>query len=142
MKNTLVIILLFVFCQSICHAQGERKRKFYDKGTVLRSPAGFYDDETYVASTNPNDNLLIGVATGNHNPRKKSDFVCTGGVSEVKYNYENGSIQEGDLVTSSSTTGEAMKATQSGIILGIALENTDSPSGLVKVRVLIQYVKL
>jgi len=34
-----------------------------------------------------------------------------------------------------------MKATQSGMIIGIALEDANPSNGLVKIRILIQYVK-
>ena len=140
MRRTLVVIVFFVFCQNIGYSQAERHRKLFDKGTILSSPVGLFDDVTYDITLEPYDNFIVGVATGASNPKAVDEFVGTEGVLEVKYNYENGSISKGDLVTSSSQAGVAMKATQSGIILGVALESTNSPSGLVEVRVLIQYI--
>jgi len=67
--------------------------------------------------------------------------IISEGVAYVKYNSENGQIKKGDLITTSSTAGEGMKATQSGMVIGIALEDASGTSGLIKIRVLIQYVK-
>ena len=47
----------------------------------------------------------------------------------VKVNNENGQIEVGDYVTSSSTAGQAMKATEEGRVIGIALENLSGESG-------------
>jgi hypothetical protein len=71
----------------------------------------------------------------------KKSPVMQEGVCDVKFNSENGAIKKGDVLTSSSAPGVAMKATKSGMIIGVALEDAASTSGLVKIRVLIQYVK-
>ena len=42
---------------------------------------------------------------------------------------ENGMINQGDYLTSSSTPGTAMKATKWGRVIGIALEPFDSNQG-------------
>jgi len=73
---------------------------------------------------------------------KKTHTVAKSGIAEVLYSSENGTINKGDLITSSSETGVAMKATKSGMILGIALEDTNAENGLVKIRILIQYVSI
>lgn len=71
----------------------------------------------------------------------RNNILLNEGVADVKYNSENGLIKAGDPVTSSSTSGEAMKATESGIIIGIALEDAQAQQGLIKIRIMIQYVK-
>lgn len=72
---------------------------------------------------------------------KKAYTVIDKGFANVKFNSENGPIKKGDPVTSSSQSGIAMKATQSGMILGIALEDANGKNGLVKIRVMVQYLK-
>lgn len=46
--------------------------------------------------------------------------VVRNGMTNVRVNGENGPIKAGELITSSSTAGVAMKATKSGFILGVA----------------------
>jgi hypothetical protein len=52
------------------------------------------------------------------------------GASEVLVNGEGGPIKSGDLLTSSSTPGVAMKATKSGFVLGVAQGDFDPSSPL------------
>jgi hypothetical protein len=89
------------------------------------------------------DENMVGVYNNNpeNSPVFKANPVTSVGVTYVKYNSENGTIKKADLITSSSESGVGMKATQSGIVLGIALEDASASSGLIKIRVLIQYVK-
>lgn len=61
--------------------------------------------------------------------------VALAGRVPVKVSLENGPIAAGDALTTSSTPGVAMKATQAGPIIGKAMENFDGKStivGLVK----------
>lgn len=71
-----------------------------------------------------------------------NEKVVSQGIISVKCNTENGKIKSGDLITTSSTAGEGMKAIKSGVILGIATEDAKEENGLVKVRLMIQYVSL
>ena len=48
----------------------------------------------------------------------------------------------GDFVTTSSTPGVSMKASETGMVLGLAIEDTNTDEGLVKIRILIQYDKI
>lgn len=54
--------------------------------------------------------------------------VALTGQTPVKVSLENGPIQAGDLLTSSSTPGVAMKATKAGIIIGKALQPYSGPN--------------
>lgn len=142
MKTILTIIIICFFALNCAKAQEGRKiRKEFSRGTILSATEGRFDDPHYFESTKAYDELVFGIATGNSEPRRKSDLIWTDGIGFIRYNSENGSINKGDPVTSSSEPGVAMKATQSGMMLGVALESTSSPSGLIKVRVLIQYVR-
>lgn len=51
--------------------------------------------------------------------------VSTGGVVVVNVVDTNGEIKKGDFVTSSSTPGKGMKATNSGYVLGMALSDAE-----------------
>lgn len=77
-----------------------------------------------VISTQPND--PIGDAfLPEENPRP----VSLNGRVPVKVSLENGQIVIGDLLTSSSIPGVAMKATAQGRVIGMALENFDGSVG-------------
>jgi hypothetical protein len=104
--------------------------------SIIKSPLEF---NVYQLSQKEYDPLIIGIVQNNYN-NKDINSPITEGIGFVKYNNENGIIRKGDLVTSSNIRGEAMKATKSGIILGIALEDSKGSSGLLKIRVMIQYV--
>jgi len=96
-------------------------------------------------SDKPYDEYIIGIYyviyKDNHDPRVREIPFKHDGVYFVKCNSENGKIRKGDLVTSSSEPGVAMKATKSGMILGLALEDASGSTGLVKVRLTIQYIR-
>lgn len=70
------------------------------------------------------------------------ELVTISGRTYVQCNTLNGSIKIGDLLTSSSVPGEAMKATKrkksSGAIIGKAMSNLESGSGYVLVLVNLQ----
>jgi len=81
-------------------------------------------------SSIPYDEKLIGVISENPafsigawNMATSSRLVALAGRVPVKVSLENGPIEVGDLLTSaSSTPGAAMKATEPGRVIGIALE--------------------
>ena len=66
--------------------------------------------------------------------------VAITGIVPCKVSAENGPIRNGDLLTTSSTPGYAMKATQPkiGTILGKALESLESGKGMIEVLVILQ----
>lgn len=141
MKTQVVFLTTFLLSVLTICAQDKKERKFFEEGVILSSPNTIFDDVSYDISKEPVDPYLIGVATGSRQPKKWSDFICSAGTSNVKYNSENGPIKKGDLITSSSIPGVGMKATQTGMVVGMALEDSKGESGLIKCRIMIQYVK-
>jgi len=82
------------------------------------------------------DEMAIGIVSEHPGYRiyvNKPDWkpVALAGRVPVKANLENGPIAPGDLLTSSSKPGQAMKAVKSGKVIGIALEAFDSKKGTV-----------
>ncbi|NCS97735.1 MAG: hypothetical protein GW762_04065 [Candidatus Pacebacteria bacterium] len=69
--------------------------------------------------------------------------VIADGTAYVAVSGENGPINEGDLITSSSKPGVGMKATKSGFTLGVAEESyagsTAEEQGLVAIRINKQF---
>ena len=61
--------------------------------------------------------------------------VALAGRVPVNVTNENGPIQVGDYITSSSTPGFGMKATRAGPVVGMALDSFDGVTGQVLVRV-------
>ena len=52
--------------------------------------------------------------------------IALSGRVKVKVNLDNGPIAVGDRITTSTVSGVGMKATQSGMVVGIALESLDT----------------
>jgi hypothetical protein len=68
-----------------------------------------------IVSTQPG--MVLGSATGQGTPV----LVALSGRVPVKVSTENGEIKAGDYLTTSSTSGVAMKATKAGAIIGTAM---------------------
>ncbi|MEN9388954.1 MAG: hypothetical protein RLY61_38 [Candidatus Parcubacteria bacterium] len=87
------------------------------------------DKGTYKLSTVSYDPKMFGVIV-NQTPLtlvdetfKDAKIVISSGETKVLVNGEGGSISKGDFITASSAEGMGMKATSSGYVLGIALED-------------------
>ncbi len=92
-----------------------------DEAHILtQSTRGYQDQILGVVSTDPNDFLGQTIAK-----EKNPQPIGLAGRLPVKVSLENGPIKKGDLLTSSSTPGVAMKATKSGMTIGMALEDYD-----------------
>jgi len=98
-----------------------------------------------VLSSTPYQGPIYGIVSNNY-----GDFTSAGnniaesdnpmpvalvGRVPVKAVAENGSITIGDFVATSSTPGKAMKATQAGRVIGMALENWNGEKDTVMVQV-------
>ncbi|MBU0488212.1 MAG: hypothetical protein KKA07_01255 [Bacteroidetes bacterium] len=135
----LIILPLFF---NICFAQQSALDDF-KTGDIIISDNGSIANDKYGLSSKPYDEFVAGIfhEEKQDNPRLRKYPIKREGIYLVKFNSENGPIKKGDIVTTSSEPGVAMKATESGMIIGIALEDANGESGLVKIRILIQYVK-
>lgn len=102
----------------------------------------------YTLSTQPSDILLFGVT--NDSPSTYIDdgtaenkhLIVTHGETMIRVTNSNGAIQEGDFLTSSTRPGIAQKATETGQIIGTALDAFDQDEGtiLAFVEVRTQYI--
>ena len=105
-------------------------------GTVIM-PAEDGDNQAIVETTSAYQSQTIGIISTNPGVTLNSDAttdathpnlypVALQGRVPVRVSSINGNIQAGDLLTTSSIPGVAMKATQAGQIIGKALENYSS----------------
>ena len=94
------------------------------------------DDALGIISTKPG--LVIGDLTEAHDGR--AVMVALAGRVPARVTLQNGSIAVGDYLTSSDMPGVAMKATQSGMVIGQALSSFDGGSGS-DVGMVIMFVK-
>jgi hypothetical protein len=93
----------------------------YTAGSVMESKERYDSNLIGIVSTEPG--LTLGEpADGFAYP------IALAGRVPIKVSTENGSIKPGDQLTSSSTSGVAMKATKSGPIIGKALDSFDESS--------------
>jgi hypothetical protein len=84
-----------------------------------------------VISTNPT--IMVGGLV------KQGTPLALTGIVPCKVSTENGPIQAGDLLTTSSTAGHAMKATdrRTGTVIGKAIESLSSGTGVIQVLVML-----
>lgn len=144
--SLLVILCTGFYANAQTFPDGRAKKKTFNNGTVLTSPIVTFRGGNFDKSTESYDPYLLGVYFDENpdqkpNPRMARIPIKRSGITQVKINNSNGDIHKGDPITSSDIPGEAMKATESGMILGIALEDGDTGKQLIKCRVLIQYLK-
>ncbi len=94
------------------------------RGVFVKRSSTPYDPRAIGAiSTAPG--LLLGGFNGNQYREQKQVPVALSGRIIVKASNENGKIFQGDYVTSSSTPGKIMRATDPGPVIGQALEDWD-----------------
>jgi len=103
-----------------------------DKEHILRTTQKYQPDLIGVISTKPG--ILLG---GFSRESSKNAPVALAGRLPVKVCLENGPIEIGDYLTSSSQPGVAMRATEPGRVIGIALESYDSEEIVDKVMVFV-----
>ena len=104
--------------------QTEKGGEKSSKAWILKSREPYQQSIIGIVSTHPNE--VIGkVFDISDNPRA----VALNGRVPVKIASTSASIQPGDLLTSSSIPGRAMKANKAGSIIGKALENWTPESG-------------
>ena len=96
--------------------------------TVRKSQGAYETSVIGIVSTQP------GLTIGEPASAFASQIALAGRVP-VNVTNENGAIQPGDYLASSSTPGYAMKATEAGSVLGIAMGSFDGTSGQVVAKI-------
>jgi hypothetical protein len=151
MKNFFsLIILLGIFSFQITLSQGvpliaqhlEIKDSEVQKGDIVslrnkeihRSDIPYDRDIIGVVGERPI--LVFGKETTTTLP------VVSYGKTLVRVTNQNGEIKKGDYITSSNRPGVGQKATESGFVVGRALEDFNEDEGLIPVFVNIQYLNL
>jgi len=105
---------------------------------IVKTSQSYQNSLIGVISTNPgfimtgNDDFFTSGKISKDNER----LVALAGRVPVKVSTENGEIKVGDLLTSSSKPGVAMKATEPGRVIGIALEPYNG-EGIGKIMVFV-----
>jgi hypothetical protein len=130
----------------LIHAEGDVDD--YEPGDVLA--VSTRSDRTVTLSSEPSSRLVIGVYSdkpgfvgsphvmeGRHADELA---VAVLGIVDCKVSAENGPIQRGDLLVTSSTPGHAMRddAPSPGTVLGKAFGSLDSDTGIIPVLVTLQ----
>jgi len=110
-----------------------------DEGYKSVKPCSKSYDKTVVGIVSDNPSIIAGrTDADNKNPEKV--VVAMMGVVKVKVTAMGGSIERGDLLTTSSVSGYAMKASSAkqGTIIGKALEDLEGDRGEIRVLVNLQ----
>ena len=109
-----------------------------DPGKFLKSAEPYSSSVTGIYSTKPGT-----VGRRQATPPSPDEVpMAMMGIVPTKVSAENGSIHPGDLLVTSSTAGYAMKGTDRnrmlGAVIGKALGNLDSGTGVIEVVVTLQ----
>ncbi|WKZ27142.1 MAG: hypothetical protein QY311_00050 [Candidatus Paceibacterota bacterium] len=109
----------------------------YFKRLAQKSDVAYQATILGVISEDPGLYIASGImpGTGLQSDEKRRPLVLAGR-APVKVSLENGPIAPGDRLTSSSTPGVAMKATNAGMIIGVALEAFDGTATTSPVRIM------
>ena len=103
---------------------------------VRKSSLPYETNVVGVIATNPGINLRLDLEVRSLSNPKPIALV---GRVPVNVTNENGAIIVGDYIASSSRPGYGMKATKSGFVIGMALENFNKQAGQVLVKVATTY---
>lgn len=106
------------------------------------------DNGTYTLSKKSYDTLLFGVTNDfpstyiDDGTAENKHLIVTHGETFMRVTNANGPIREGDFLTSSERPGIAQKATETGQIIGTALDSFDQEDGaiLAFVEIRTQYI--
>lgn len=158
-KSAITICLFLSVLSTTAFAQKSIGQ--FNKGNLLVE-LGDFPNIRYELATRENAFNVVGVFTGADNlphlgatdeqpeiapeflNRYMKEAIAVNKVTFVKVSNSNGSVKKGDFIAISDIPGVGIKATESGLVVGIALEdsNAKDKDALIKARVMIQFIKL
>ncbi len=100
--------------------------KIQSKASVAKADQAYDDRVMGVISTNPFSEIL---GQGTFEDSESPVPLALVGRVPVNVTTKNGAIHKGDYLTSSDIPGFAMRATQEGAVIGMALEDFDESQG-------------
>lgn len=146
---------LLIFKPAMVYAQSPIPGEFNTEVTTLYQIADKETIDGDLLSQSPQglirtsqiyDSALFGVLNSQpvivYRSGEEGQPVIRSGVAEVNVTASGGSIQSGDYITSSSVPGKGQKATESGYVIGTALEPFDGTEGRIRVAVKIEYAEI
>jgi len=111
----------------------------FEHGDIASSTTGRFYDGKVDRTSKPYDDNMFAVFNV-ESPRRDETFIESK-VTEVKFTSSNGAVKKGDYVTSSAIPGTAMKATESGMVIGIATEDSNADTKLLNIQVQPGWIK-
>ena len=138
----IIIISSFAFVSQLCFSQQTRNTVTFAHGDLVISGTGRIFDGQLEKCNEAYSELVVGVYNETTALLNVPSILETG-IAYIKFDDANGHVVAGDYITGSSKTGYGMKAKRSGVMVGVALE--DSPgkqSGLLKIRVQVGWEQL
>ncbi len=138
MKILMSVFLLALFtftsiAQNNFGAQAGNRNLFENGDVVVFVAVDMYSSKSE-KSTKPYQEEISAVYYAATNDPGNTPFVRKG-IAYVKFSNLNGIAKKGDYITSSEIPGTAMKATETGMVLGVALEDFKEETGLLKILV-------
>lgn len=127
---------LFIFFYSPAQDNTEtlRKQVQFEQGDIVVSSRGLTSIGTLNRSTIPYQDEICAIYSLDEK-LANSVLMLEKGIAMVKFTGKNGAVKKGDYLTSSDIPGTAMKATESGMTIGVALEDSKENQKLLKILV-------
>lgn len=142
--NSFLFFSLFVFAQDLplVAKNLEINDSEINVGDIISQ-----SKEGFIKCKIPYDQNIIGVIGEKPilifgRPSPTTFPVITLGETLVKVSNANGEIKKGDFITCSQKPGVGQKATESGFVVGKALEDLKQDEGLIRTEINIQYQSL
>ncbi len=138
----LFIIASLLFCIQMLQAQEPTKRNHatFEHGDLVASNTARLSDGEFSKAIGAYSPLVVGVYA-EKTETSLMPTILVDGIAYIKFDASNGQVKVGDYVTSGSKPGYSIKATQTGYVVGVVLEDSSGDTGLVKIRIQPTWVK-
>ncbi len=142
MKKLYILLSLAILFSNYCFSQPSGRIKvIFEQGDLVISTTGRTSDGVLDRSQEAYSDYIVGVFNEKTETRNIPSIIESG-IAYIKFDDASGHVVKGDYITSSSKPGYGMKALQSGFMVGVALEDSRSATGLLKIRVQVGWMKL
>lgn len=138
----LIVISGLLLCFNLLQAQEPTKRVHaaFEPGDLVTSNTARISDGELSKASEAYSPLVVGVYS-EKTATSLMPAILVDGIAYIKFDPSNGHVKMGDYVTSGSKPGYSIKATQSGYVVGVVLEDSNDNTSLLKIRIQPTWVK-
>lgn len=139
MKKLYAVLPVVILLSNYCFSQSEKIKVVFENGDLVVSSTGRTSDGVLDRCREAYSDYIVGVFNEKTETRNIPSIIESG-IAYIKFDSAGGPVAKGDFIASSSKPGSGMKAQQSGYVVGVALEDSNASTALLKVRVQVGWV--